>query len=88
MNTRAEPYTDPSPADMRPAAMPSGPCEVGESSEPCYGEPTFLCAIPAGAQLIAVGGKVIVVAPSMAPCYVTPTGLKPIFNPRESNVSR
>lgn len=46
-----------------------------------YTEPAFLGVIPAGAQLIAVDGKVIVVGAGMAPRYVTPTGLIPIFAP-------
>jgi hypothetical protein len=43
-----------------------------------YTVPTFLADVPAGAQLIAVKDKVIVAAPGMVPCYITPTGLQPI----------
>lgn len=43
-----------------------------------YTEPHLLCMLPAGAQIISAGPQIIVVAPNVAPCYLTPTGLKPI----------
>ena len=43
-----------------------------------YAEPTFIATVPAGTKLIAVGLRVMAVAPDMAPCWVTPTGLEPI----------
>lgn len=75
--TRPEPYTDPSPVKA-PTAMPSGACEVGDITEPHYLTLTYLCEVPAGAQLMAFRNRVFVVAPGMAPQYVTPTGLKPV----------
>lgn len=43
-----------------------------------YAQPTFIAEVPAGAQLIAVGLKVLVTAPGMAPHWITPAGLVPL----------
>lgn len=50
-----------------PVEMPPQPVHLTEA--------TFICEAPAGAQMIAVGLKILVVAPGMAPCWLTPTGL-------------
>lgn len=43
-----------------------------------FTEATFICECPAGAKMIAVGLQIMVIAPDMAPCWLTPTGLVPI----------
>ena len=43
-----------------------------------FTEPHYLCTLPAGAQIIAVGLRLILVFPDRPPCYLTPTGLQPI----------
>lgn len=45
---------------------------------PYYTEPTFICEVELGAQLIAVRYDIILVQPTKPPMYVTPTGLVPI----------
>lgn len=38
----------------------------------------FIAELPAGAKMISVGPLIMVVAPNMPPCWVTPAGLVPI----------
>lgn len=45
-----------------------------------FTEATFIGTVPAGAKLIAVGLKVMVVAPDIPASWVTPTGLVPIYD--------
>lgn len=39
---------------------------------------SFIAAVPDGAKLMAFNDQIFLVAPSMPPCFVTPTGLVPM----------
>lgn len=39
---------------------------------------TLIGPVPPGTVLVAVRNRVLAVAPGMAPCFVTPTGLEPL----------
>ncbi len=66
-------------APCSPVMLEFGDLTHCRNNEPVhFTEPHLLCTLPAGAQIIAIGPQIIVVAPNTAPCYLTPTGLKPI----------
>lgn len=39
---------------------------------------SFIAEVPNGAKLMVFNEQIFVVAPGMAPCFVTPTGLVPV----------
>lgn len=47
---------------------------------------SFIGAVPDGAKLMAFNDQIFLVAPGMAPCFVTPTGLVPVQNADGSEV--
>ena len=56
-------------------------CWVDELSQPSpvhRAGATFICKVPAGAQLLTVGDRIVLVAPDHPVSYVTPMGLEPI----------
>lgn len=54
-------------------------CEGSSSPTPVYREGvSFIAEVPEGANMIAFNDRIILCAPGMKPCFVTPTGLVPL----------